>query len=667
VQQLAAPAAPARPRSTSPAAPPQPAAHRVPPAAQPAGAGAPAPAPAPASAPRAAQPGPPSRINITSKELGATRGRFDGPLIGQDTLGKVLKALKAYEARTAKTPELPLARALVALTHQWLDENPAKRGKTSQQREMMIQLDMEAERQVGVLRAEQVYFEQASSGALSGLSHGATGSATVGAPIAQKVVEGTSTGAMAFGIGPQAEQVAADTKMNAAELAAFRIFTHGDYKYINPGVEQNRAWMFGQNANEILGIDPDTKPDPNEPKVTDTAWAPLTKDADERMKAFMEEGQLHAGVLAKAADKLPVWRGVCFRGARFAPDQVSTSFAVGKKLTYKTFASTSQSKQAADKFASGKGGDVAPAADRTASVLVILTIRNGRDIQQISAAAKGEREILVLPGAEFTITGINEHKTGVEGTPPATHWYTVTAIQSDAAAMQRTPDEDKAKGIEEPKTAGGTALPKDALSQLALAEARKTIDAAIEAEPTVTAALRATAKADGGKLAGLENKFKSEPSLARKIADKVRTRVTSENMQEEIDKEMAKIYDALRYTITISPKKYRDFAYDTLPQALQKKQMARVNHWDAWADADTYKGINQAYTFTSGYPPVKVPFEVQIHTDASFKMKTANHEMYEEARSSGVSNERRAELNKVMTDRWKGVKTPAGIRNKGAR
>lgn len=619
----------------------------------------------PASAPRGAQPAAPSRINITSKELGATRGRFDGPLIGRDTLGKVLHALKAYEARSARTPELPLAQALAALTHQWLDENPAKRGTTSEQREMIIQLDMEAERQVGVLRAEQLYFEQASSGALSGLGQGTTGSQQLGAVVGGQVAAGTSEKASAFGIGAKAEKVAADSKLNPAEVAAVRIFTLGDYKYINPGVEQNRGWMFGQNANEILGTDPDAKPDPGDPKVTDTMWAPLNKDADQRMKAFMEEGQLHAGVLAKAADKLPVWRGVCFRGARFAPDQVSSSFGVGKKLTYKTFTSTSQSKQAADKFASGKGGDTAPAADRTASVLVILTIRNGRDIQQISAAAKGEREILVLPGAEFTITSINEHKAGVEGTPPATHWYTITAMQSDAAAMQRTPDEDKAKGIEEPKTAGGTALPKDALSQLALAEARKTIDAAIDAEPTVTAALRETAKADGGKLAGLENKFKSEPSLARKIADKVRTRVTSENMQDEIDKEMAKIFDALRYTITISPKKYKDFAYDTLPQALQKKQMARVNHWDAWADADTYKGINQAYTFSSGYPPVKVPFEVQIHTDASFKMKSANHEMYEEARSSGVSGERRAELNKVMTDRWKKVKTPAGIRNKG--
>jgi hypothetical protein len=177
--------------------------------------------------------------------------------------------------------------------------------------------------------------------------------------------------------------------------------------------------------------------------------------------------------------------------------------------------------------------------------------------------------------------------------------------------MQRTPDADKAKGIAEPKTAGGTALPKDALSQLALAEARRTIDAAIEIEPKVTEALQEVATANGGKLAGLKNKFKSEPSLARKIADKVRTTATSENMQEEIDKEMAKIFDALHYTITISSKKYKDFASKTLPEALKKK-MTLVEDEDALVDAKSGKGIRQAYTFTSGYPAESVPFEVQI-------------------------------------------------------
>jgi hypothetical protein len=270
---------------------------------------------------------------------------------------------------------------------------------------------------------------------------------------------------------------------------------------------------------------------------------------------------------------------------------------------------------------------------------------------------------MLLPGSEFTITNVVENKTGAKGAPPATHWYEIFAVQSDSAAMQASPDKDEAG--KPSTTAAGTVLPEDPIGQVALSEAQRTIEDAEKVEKKITPALLAVANANGGKMAGLENKFKTEPSLARKLADRARTRVQSGDVGAAIQAELAKIWDALRYTVIVPEKRYKTFADKTLPDGLKTTAAVRLNYWNAWAESETYKGINQGYVLnTADKPPRQVRFEVQVHTGASYKTKSDIHGMYEEARAADTSPERRRELDKAMGKKWKKVPVPAGITSK---
>jgi hypothetical protein len=374
----------------------------------------------------------------------------------------------------------------------------------------------------------------------------------------------------------------------------------------------------------------------------------------------MQEGREHAQMLTKAAEKMPVWRGVTYRGARYNPNEVANTFGVGKPIPFGAFASSSKDRHVAEKFATGKGGDSAPAADRTASVVFVLTLGNGRDLEKLSAAAIREREVLILPGASFTISSLTELDTGDDGTPPATNWYVVSANQTDSAAQKASP-----KG--EAKTAAGTALPEDMLGQEALAAASKMLHLASQEEGKITGALKDVAAANKGKLVGLENRFKTETSLVRKLGDRVRTRaVATTDVGKEVAAEVSKTFDALRYTIIAPAKDGKKFASQVLPAAIMASVKAQLaNYWDAWGDAKSvgYKGINLGFKLPlNPYPPVTPPplvnFEVQVHTADSYKAKSGTHEMYEEARAAGTTPARRKELEDLMAKRYAKVAVP---------
>lgn len=180
---------------------------------------------------------------------------------------------------------------------------------------------------------------------------------------------------------------------------------------------------------------------------------------------------------------------------------------------------------------------------------------------------------------------------------------------------------------------------------------------------TITAALEVIAAANGGKLEGLEYNLKSVDSLQRKLADLARTRVKSgEGVEAAVAAEAANTKDALRYTITVPPDAYAALADTKLRDALADKGATRIKAANAWADPEgSYKGFNSAYEVDSPGGG-RVKFEVQIHTPASWEMKSEMHKQYEDARKdTRMSNAAKTWLNNYMTSRWKSVKVPDGM------
>src|SRR5688572_8511677 len=163
-------------------------------------------------------------------------------------------------------------------------------------------------------------------------------------------------------------------------------------------------------------------------------------------------------------------------------------------------------------------------------------------------------------------------------------------------------------------------------------------------EPEVTEDLRNIAEITGAKLIGLENKFKFEHSLVRKLIDFSLKDISDSSLETKLEKYAGIINDVLRFTFILSLDSFEKSFQETL-DALRKAgyEIYKKRIWNAWKNAGTerdtgYRGIN--ITVKSSH---KQLFELQFHTEESFRLKTETHNLYQEARQIGTSEKRRNE------------------------
>jgi hypothetical protein len=184
--------------------------------------------------------------------------------------------------------------------------------------------------------------------------------------------------------------------------------------------------------------------------------------------------------------------------------------------------------------------------------------------------------------------------------------------------------------------------------------ARQLLKDAKENEPLITKDVKQITTFLKAKMIGLRNKFKSESSLARKLQDNSILRGTS------LEKEAKRNNDTLRYTILFSPDNYNE-AYNLALVYLDKKSYKIQKLWNAWdmegKSNDTgYRGINATIISSQ-----EQKFELQFHTESSFRLKTETHIFYQEQRKATTSRKRRAEIAEIMKSFASEVETPKGI------
>lgn len=206
--------------------------------------------------------------------------------------------------------------------------------------------------------------------------------------------------------------------LSPAELAAIQTFSAQDYRYINPATANDPAWLAA-NYSDLV----------DDPKTLEE-WAELqdqlaaaghTLDqrlADRRkdLTALREEGGLHTGIALTGLQKMPVWKGVAYRGEaidekRFYPRFVKNGDGFRPRnptFTWKTITSISKDEHRAKGFKSMGHGSY--------RVLWKFEVINGRDIEGLSIN-RTEREVALLPGAEFAYGEIKVVRAGkfVEG------------------------------------------------------------------------------------------------------------------------------------------------------------------------------------------------------------------------------------------------------------
>jgi hypothetical protein len=320
---------------------------------------------------------------------------------GENLWRQIKDALIEYRATPQAERQLALLKTMLALIIKWMDGNKKARSSgggrafTLGQLGEAIHKEMaNAERQAGYM-ADVASEESAMMGGQPRGSKFKYLSSTASSAI-------SSAQAVAGGGGGKAERAQAELMkqydLTDAELAAIKIYTVDDYKYINPAMAGNEAWMAAQI-----------------PKVAGAT----SKDASPAgVKEAMKEGKRHGEMAMEGLRKLPAWKGNTFRGLRLTPAELKKQYQDTIRYDNKAFLSTSTEADVSNGFAK-KTED-----DGKVGILLHYEVTNGRDVAKYSLVGS-EKEVLLLPGAAFAIVDVQERP----GRPADDKMYDVTLKQ----------------------------------------------------------------------------------------------------------------------------------------------------------------------------------------------------------------------------------------------
>ncbi len=181
-------------------------------------------------------------------------------------------------------------------------------------------------------------------------------------------------------------------------------------------------------------------------------------------------------------------------------------------------------------------------------------------------------------------------------------------------------------------------------------------------EPFITEDLKEIVVQANAKLVGLENRFKTENSLFRKLNDRIQIHADLSLNLENILKDAAdSINDVLRYTMIFEVESYSFNCQKTL-KILEQRNCKIVKVWNAWLTSDTprdfgYRGIN--LTVVS---PRRQIFELQFHTAESYTAKEANHFLYEQMRLAATGKKIRKHLRQEQIENAAKLKFPPNVK-----
>jgi len=164
-----------------------------------------------------------------------------------------------------------------------------------------------------------------------------------------------------------------------------------------------------------------------------------------------------------------------------------------------------------------------------------------------------------------------------------------------------------------------------------------------EDELSITQDVKDLAQGMGGEPVGLENRFKSRNSLARKATkDVAEDRANGGNLSFRQALENNK--DTLRYTISLPSSQYAD----GVKQQLLRLQASGVEFKSKirWSRPDTYQGVNLQIRD----PKTRRWHELQFHTPESLVTAKKNHPIFEKQRRMSPIDEDYDELTQKMTD-----------------
>jgi hypothetical protein len=189
------------------------------------------------------------------------------------------------------------------------------------------------------------------------------------------------------------------------------------------------------------------------------------------------------------------------------------------------------------------------------------------------------------------------------------------------------------------------ANPTDTLGQAMAA----LMSEALQMEAQVTPVLAELLAPAGGGLSHYKDCFKSKQALAEKLK-----RLCE---KDDVDEEQAaaQINDALRYYAVLPAQGFGQQVRSVV-DGLATQGFQCVKWTNTFVPGARYKAINAAFQTAEGGV-----FELQFHTDASFKARRTGHRRYKESQRLEEGAPRRIQIEQALLDLASGVEAPQGL------
>ena len=183
----------------------------------------------------------------------------------------------------------------------------------------------------------------------------------------------------------------------------------------------------------------------------------------------------------------------------------------------------------------------------------------------------------------------------------------------------------------------------------------------------------------GGRMHGLDFRFKTESSLFRKLIARLDRQLKGNEHIPSFVPSLTvitrEVDDCLRYTIVLPTERYTDGVQSTLASLTDAEtgiasEVWIGNFWSTEPNCTTYMGINSFVKLRPEKSPESTPytFELQFHTEESIALKDGHsHELYELFRSPGLSQEAKLEYYRQLKEIWNEVAVPPNIDGYGSK
>ena len=354
------------------------------------------------------------KFSKTSADINALRSN-KGVKKGErtrDTLHGISRLLDAHQGLKDPGKVIHSLRSIEFLCDRYLDEH--FKDKELSRILLVREIRDEAMRDISNLQAQQRYLNDLRQGsAFKGKGLPAVEKTTT--PMTQTLAPTVATGAHSYNamrdqtfhpMNPAAEVVSVikEAGLTEAEIAAIKIFTANDYLYLNPAIANDEVWLGNQTKSVQDAMDANAQQGRHQATV-DT-------------KKLIEEGTAHAGVIMAALAKMTPMKGKVYRGARMSQKEFSDTYEGKAQVTFDSFVSSAIAEGPARSYARGSGSKK-PNDDQTVSVVCIIDVDDARDVHALSEI-QSEKEWLLLPGATYAITRIEDDAAVEVGRPAAT-------------------------------------------------------------------------------------------------------------------------------------------------------------------------------------------------------------------------------------------------------